>query len=547
MKAKYFVGVDVGTQSVRAGLVGVDGSVAKIATLPITTCNPYVDMYEQSADDIWDLCVQSIKQVIKDIDPCVIGGIGFDATCSLVALDKEMKPLSLSKTGNPDLNIILWMDHRAIDEANIINNSCHKVLQFVGGKISPEMEIPKILWIKKNMPLQWSKVGYFFDLPDYLTWKATGSFQRSLCSLVCKWTYLAGDLVKEGWQDDFFHEIGLSDLLDMNYNKIGSEVLEPGQLCGQGLNEDAAKSLGLKTGTPVSISIIDAHAGGLGVLSCSSTIDMGNIEQRLALICGTSTCHMKVNKTQLFTSGVWGPYFSAMIPGYWCSEAGQSAAGALLDHVINSHPASAALKEQIVLHNDGRHITDLLNDLAIKLTKEKQLKSLAFLTSDFHVYPDYHGNRSPIANPNLKGMICGLTLSSEVNDLIMQYIATVQALSYSTRHIISALENSGHTIKSLFVCGGLSKNKLYVQMHADITGLPVIIPLNSEPVIVGSAILAASAAKYYPSVLSAMSSMCGAATVIKPNIEDKKFHDKKYQVYLSLLKCQEKIVEIMTK
>lgn len=543
-KSGYFIGIDVGTQSVRAGLVTPYGTVVTTATQPIKTWNPKPNVYEQSSENIWALCVNVIKEITKGVDPAAILGIGFDATCSLVVVDKEHKPLSVSQSGNPEQNIILWMDHRAFNEAAMINKQTHKVLKYVGGKISPEMEPPKLLWLKKNMRKMWKKVGYFFDLPDFLTWKATGCLQRSLCSLVCKWTYIAGVEDLEGWQDDFWNSIGLEDFVKENYEKIGTNVSAPGEPCGNGLSATAAEEMGLLTGTPVSTSIIDAHAGGIGVLLCNngSVID---IEERMALICGTSTCHMKVNRNAIFTSGVWGPYYSAMVPYYWCSEAGQSAAGALLDHVINSHPASASLKQQIKESKSGKHITDILNELAIKKTSE-DFSLVSLLTKDYHVYPDFHGNRSPLASPELKGMVCGLSLSSDENDLIELYIATLQALACSTKHIISALEENGHVIKCLLLCGGLSKNLLYVQMHADITGLPVIVPYTPEPVLVGSAILAASASKYYSSVLTAMSSMSGKGSLIKPNFKLKKYHDKKYEVYMKLLKCQQEICEIMS-
>ncbi|XP_054714417.1 FGGY carbohydrate kinase domain-containing protein-like isoform X2 [Uloborus diversus] len=552
MKPKdgYYIGIDVGTQSVRGGLVRCNGVVEKTASLSIKTWNPTKDVYEQSSDNIWTLCVAVVKEITKNCDPSMIHGIGFDATCSLVAIDKELKPLSVSESGNPEQNIVLWMDHRAVAEANFINSKQHKVLKYVGGIISPEMQPPKLLWLKKHLEDQWAKSGYFFDLPDFLTWKSTGSCQRSLCSLVCKWTYQAGQGSNNGWQDDFWNEIGLSDLVEENYKKIGSDVLIPGEPCGNGLSVEAAKEMKLLPGIPVSASIIDAHAGGLGVLSCSRPDGIvDNIEDRMAVICGTSTCHMKVCKNPIFTSGVWGPYFSAMVPGFWCSEAGQSAAGSLLDHIVSSHPASTHLLTHDIVHSETtRHVSEVMAEQAASLCSKYGWKTESVLATDYHVYPDYHGNRSPLANPDLKGMICGLTLSQDEEDLIKQYLATIQGLAYSTRHIISALESNGHTVKCLLLCGGLAKNKLYVQQHADATGLPVIIPNTPEPVLLGSAILGATAAKHYDSVLAAMSAISQQAfstSIVTPRTEDKEFHDKKYGAFLKLLKCQMELKQIM--
>ena len=109
-------------------------------------------------------------------DPSLVLGIGFDATCSLVAVDESGQPVTVSLSGDPQRNIILWQDHRAVEEAKEVNSSQHPVLSFVGGCISPEMQPPKLLWLKRHLYEDcWKKAGHFFDLADYLTYKATSS------------------------------------------------------------------------------------------------------------------------------------------------------------------------------------------------------------------------------------------------------------------------------------------------------------------------------------------------------------------------------------
>lgn len=258
-----------------------------------------------------------------------------------MALDKHGKPLSVS-TNNTEQNIIMWMDHRAQAEADFINKTNHDILKYVGGKVSLEMEMPKLLWLKKHLPKKWNEFGYFFDLPDFLTWTATGSLSRSLCSLVCKWNYECSVDGNQGWNTGFLRDVGLEDLATDNFKKIGNKVLMPGEFCG-GLTNEVAKTLGLKPGTPVATSIIDAHAGGLGMIGTHGEGIDKEMSSRLGLICGTSTCHMAVNKKAILVQGVWGPYYSAMVPSMWLNEAGQSASGMLLDHIISSHPAGAEL------------------------------------------------------------------------------------------------------------------------------------------------------------------------------------------------------------
>eukprot|EP00118_Oscarella_pearsei_P007583 m.37667 g.37667 ORF g.37667 m.37667 type:complete len:181 (+) comp32418_c0_seq4:465-1007(+) len=159
------------------------------------------------------------------------------------------------------------MDHRAVKEAEEINGTKHGVLKYVGGVISPEMQAPKLLWLKKNQKRCWNAAQHFFDLPDFLTYKSSGSTARSLCCVVCKWNYVC-DQNGSGWDDSYWRQIGLSEFPEENYRKIGARVIEPGALVGH-VTDDAAMEMGLKPGTPVGASLIDAHAGGVGkTLSC---------------------------------------------------------------------------------------------------------------------------------------------------------------------------------------------------------------------------------------------------------------------------------------
>lgn len=230
-----------------------------------------------------------------------IAGIGFDATCSLVAIDKENKPLSISTTSQNNQNIILWMDHRAAIEADIINATKHDILKYVGGHISLEMEIPKIMWLKAHLGDQfWDKLGKLFDLPDFLTYKCTGDDTRSLCSLVCKCSY---DGFTNSWPVDFLDQIGLHDLCNNDYRIIGKKAATPGSPIGNGLTNNAAKELGLCPGTSVATSMIDAHAGALCLLSCYSDSIDDDISEKMALICGTSSCHMSIEKEVIWAEG----------------------------------------------------------------------------------------------------------------------------------------------------------------------------------------------------------------------------------------------------
>ncbi|XP_058832044.1 FGGY carbohydrate kinase domain-containing protein [Topomyia yanbarensis] len=539
------IGVDVGTGSVRAALISSKGKVLKTCVKTTKTWNPRPNHYEQSSDDIWSAVCECVRNVASHCPKDEIKGIGFDATCSLVALDKNGMPLSISTTGSNEQNIILWMDHRAQAEADLINATKHELLNYVGGGVSLEMECPKLLWLKKNMFRQtWTKAGAFFDLPDFLTYKATGSLARSICSAVCKWNY---DAIKASWSSDFLAKINLADLAENNFHLIGEKLHSPGDSIAGGLAQVAAEDMGLNAGIAVATAMIDAHAGALALLGCRSpdTQLTDSLTTKLAIICGTSSCHMSLTPLPVMAPGIWGPYKNAIIPNLYLNEAGQSATGILIDFILQTHPCYDQLLRE---HGSHANIYSFLNDFLLKLKQRSNLPSVHVLTASLHVWPDFHGNRSPLADPKLKGMLSGLTMSKDVENLALIYLALMQALSYGTRHILDVLARSGREpIRSILLCGGLSKNTLFVQTHADICSIPVLLPHESEAVLLGSAIMGACAAGIYMDLKTAAEEMGGAAEIVKPDMSDRNrdYHERKYRVFLRMVDDQRAYEKIM--
>lgn len=171
-----------------------------------------------------------MKKVVEDshVEPSSIKGIGFDATCSLTVFSHDTdEPIPVTgpdftNDGN-DRNVILWLDHRPIDETEKINKTDHNLLRYVGGTMSVEMEIPKVLWLKNHMPPELFDRCKFYDLADALTHMATGNETRSFCSAVCKQGFVpvGVDGSVKGWQEDFYEAIGLGDLAKDNFKRVG--------------------------------------------------------------------------------------------------------------------------------------------------------------------------------------------------------------------------------------------------------------------------------------------------------------------------------------
>jgi FGGY-family pentulose kinase len=524
MKKEYVMGVDLGTGSVRAGIFSFDGKLHGYGAAPVKIWYPAPDFVEQSSDNFWESTCRAVRKALNDANLTrkEIIGISFDATCSLVTLDENDKPLTVSPTRRNQQNVIVWMDHRAKKEAEFINSTKHEVLKYVGGKMSPEQEPPKLLWLKNNLKDTWEKASKFFDLADYATYRATGIDTRSLCTVVCKWGYM-GHLGKHGcWDESFYSRIGLDELL--REEKIGKVIRPMGTWVGN-LTKLSAMELGLSEKTAVGAGIIDAHAGGLGVIGTplqeNEDVDLTDV---LCQIAGTSSCHMAVSREPVFVPGVWGPYYSAMIPGMWLTEGGQTATGALVDFMIQSNSLYRGSNRAAKRHNET--IYQYLNRHLDDLSAEN-----AELTRDIHILPYFHGNRSPRADPNAKGMISGLTLSNTLDSYATRYLATIQSIAYGTRHIMEEMNDHGHHVRMIAACGGGAKNRYFIQQHADATGRRIYLAKQEEAVLLGDAILAASAVGEYSSVEEACRRMSAKGKVIEPDTSHTAFHERKYRVF----------------
>ncbi|EPS38089.1 hypothetical protein H072_8175 [Dactylellina haptotyla CBS 200.50] len=516
-KNTFAVGVDVGTGSARACVIDFTGDLLAEVAREIKTWNPKADYYEQSTTNIWEsicYCVKACLEKAK-VDPTKVQGIGFDATCSLAVLSESTnEPVSVS---GPDFkekerNVILWMDHRCPEETAAINSTGHKLLKYVGGKMSIEMEIPKVLWLKNNMPSDKFRDCKFYDLVDALTHIASGKETRSFCSAVCKQGYVPVgiDGSVKGWQDDFLNSIGLPELVEGGFKRMGGvhgetgTILSAGELVG-GLCKDAAEQLGLPEGTKIGSGVIDAYAGWVGTVGAkvelhepllNESIPNNSLEQaftRLAAVAGTSTCHLVMSKGPVFVPGVWGPYRDVILPNFWMAEGGQSSTGSLLNHVLTTHPSYAAAKAKAI--EKDQSVYELLNNQLEDLRVEQGAPSISYIARQIFFYGDHHGNRSPIADATMRGAIIGLSMDASINDLALQYYAAMEFIAQQTRHIISAMNTSGHDIKTIFMSGGQCRNPILMSLIANATRLPVAIPRYIDAaVVLGSAMLGAKAA-----------------------------------------------------
>ncbi|KAJ5929689.1 sugar kinase [Penicillium verhagenii] len=565
----HFIGIDVGTGSARACIIDAKGDIVGLATENIGLWQPEHGYYEQSTADIWRCICTAVQRAISqhNISPETVRGIGFDATCSLSVFNNETgEPISVTGPGfDSDRNVILWLDHRPVEEAAKINATNHNLLRYVGGKMSIEMEIPKVLWLKNNMPKELFDKCKFFDLADALTHIATGNEKRSFCSVVCKQGYVpvGVDGSVKGWQEDFLNDIGLGDLTTDNFKRMGGvdgvngDYLSAGELVGY-LCEKAATELGLPAGIAIGSGVIDAYAGWIGTVGAKVNLgsdqlndevaknDLSQAFSRLAAVAGTSTCHLAMSPDPVFVDGVWGPYRDTILPGYWMAEGGQSATGELLKYVIETHPAFNQATS--IAESYHTNIYEYLNEHLKEMVQDQQAPSVAWLGRHFFFYGDLWGNRSPIADPDMTGSIFGLTSDKTVDGLAIYYYATLEFIALQTKQIVDTMNNAGHSITSIFMSGSQCQNDILVNLIASACNMPVVIPRYIHAAVChGAAMLGAKAASSdqdgkTESLWVIMDRMSKPGKKVMPtdNAKEKALLEAKYKVFLEQCFKQQK-------
>jgi ribulose kinase len=329
--------------------------------------------------------------------------------------------------------------------------------------------------------------------------------------LTCKWSYQAH--LSPGWQSDFLEYVGLSDILEKG--RLPLAATPPGQDLGP-LTRRAASELGLSTTCRVGVGLIDAHAGALGVLGKHAALGQGT--GLAALIAGTSSSVMSLSQTPVSGPGLWGPSFGAALPNLWLTEGGQSATGSLLDYIIRNH--SAGGEPTLSVH---RHILERV--AALRAHEDPGF------AANLHVLPDFQGNRTPLADSQALGVISGLTLDSGFDDLCRLYWRTAVALALGTRRVLETFADQGIVIDTLYAAGGMSNTPQLMTLYADATGCSIAQPTTEDAVLLGSSMVAATAAGIYTDLATAAEHMDRGSRTRSPDPAMAPHYDRDYHIF----------------
>ncbi len=491
----YVLGIDVGTQSLRAALVDLSGRTLAYGVSPIETRYPRPTWAEQDPGQWWNAAGEAVQAALarSGVAPEQVVGIGLDCTaCTVVACDHSGLPLRPA---------LLWMDQRAFREADDISRTGDPILRYVSGRVSPEWMLPKALWIKRNEPETYGKAAWIVECTDWMMHRLTGAWTLSLNHVAVKWNYARPD---GGWPLGLLAAVGLDDLP----GKWPETIVPLGRGDGR-LSPSAGDFLGLRAGTPVAQGGIDAY---LGMLGMGATGD-GDV----AVIVGSSTCHLAQSKQGVFGSGAAGCYPDATVEGLYTIEAGQTATGSILDwyrrHFAGNEQAEAARR--------GVSVYEVLDEQAAAVPAGSE---------GLVVRDDWQGNRSPFKNPGARGAIVGLSLAHGPGHL---FRALYEATACGTRHILEDAQKHGLSVDRVFLGGGGARSALWLQIHADVLNRPIHLTRETESCALGAAMSAAVGAGLFPDFDAAARAMVAIERVIPPNPENIPVYDELFGRYVA--------------
>jgi len=487
----YLLGIDLGTESCRAGLFDTSGNLLAAEATPYGLEHPRPGWAEQDPDEWWAALVESVGKVLRaaEVDGESIVGLSADATtCTVVAFDGS---------GHALRPAIMWMDVRASDQAARISESEHPARKYNGGgPVSAEWLPSKLLWLKEREPDTYRDAKHYADAPDWVAFRLTGRLTANINTATVRGFH---DRDHGGWPTSFYEEIGLEDV----FEKLPQEVLDLGTVV-EGLSREAADELGLRPGIPVAQGGGDAWIGqiGLGVVKPG----------RVALITGSSHVLVGQADSQISGEGFFGAFTDAVIPGQYTVEGGQVSTGSVLKWFAHQF-CGDALREA---ERRGVSPYEVLNE---------RVASIPPGCGGLIVNEYWQGNRTPYTDPLARGMVWGLSLHHTPEHV---YRAIQEGVCYGTAHILRTMQQAGFEAKSLVATGGFTNSRQLMQMHADVSGLPITFTEVADAVVLGGAVLAAVGAEVFESVPDAVKEMVREAHTIEPDAD---LHER-YQFFL---------------
>lgn len=546
-QAKYTIGLDYGSDSVRSLIVNVETG-EEVASVVFEYprwkkglyCDPAQNQFRQHPKDYLEgleyTIVEALKQAPEGVAENVVG-ISVDTTGSTpVAVDEKGTPLSLTPgfEENPNAMFVLWKDHTAVKEADQINDLARQwdidFTKFEGGVYSSEWFWAKLLHVSRVDPAVYRAANSWVEHCDWIPAVLVGNtrpktLKRSRCAAGHKamWHEAFDGLPSEEFLT------ALDPLLGGLRDRLYKETYTCDVAVGK-LSKEWADKLGLSTDVVVGVGAFDAHLGALGA----------EIEPyHLSKVMGTSTCDMLVAPMEevgdKLVAGICGQVDGSITPGMLGMEAGQSAFGDIYAWFksLLMWPAEQILAKSSLAIDEQRQalIDEMADNMIAELSKEAE--KIGIGESGVLAIDWMNGRRTPDANQNLKGAIAGLSLGTDAPRI---FRALVEATAFGSKAIVDRFRSEGVRIDGVIALGGVAKKStLVMQIVCDVLNMPIKVARSEQACALGSAMAAAVVAGVYATTNEAQKKMGGGfEQEYHPIPENVAKYQKLYEDYLAL-------------
>ena len=477
------LGIDLGTGGVRAGLYSQAGALLAAHEEPVATSHPRPGWAEQSPAQVLEGLHRAVAAVAAGSPPPAALCVASTAVSAVPVGDDDV-PVGPS---------LLWMDTRAADEAAEITRTRHPVLRYTGCQVSPEWMLPKALWLARHDPQRYAAARRIVDVHDWVMFRLTGDWSLAQATIAAEWSY---DPLAGGWPADLLNSLDLPGLLS------GWEVprLPPGAVIGQ-LTPQAAASTGLPAGLPVVQGLMDSYAAALA----ADVYQPG----RVAVSIGSSSSYIALSGRLAPDPRLLGPVPEALGPGTIVQQGGQTSAAAVAEGFSRQLAPGVPLA---ALDAEAAAVTPGADGLWAVDT--------------------WQGCRTPHRTRAARGMWGGLTLAHTRAHL---FRATLESVAFGGRAVLETLEGAGADSRELVVTGGATRSSLWMQIHADVLGRPLLRLDADQPVTLGAAMCAAVGTGAYPSLAVAAAAMSATSRGWLPDPERQQAYQPLYASYLHRL------------
>lgn len=480
----FVLGLDGGTEGLRVGMFDAAGHPAAFVREGYVSTHARPGWAEQNPQDWWNCAVRGVRRLMAEtgVSPDSIAGMALACTSyTLVCSDHVGMPLRPA---------LMWMDVRSRDEAKTIQATGDLSMRYSGFHASAEWMPAKALWLKRHDADTYGRTAWVSDYVEWMGFRLTGERTASINSAAIRCYY---DRLRGGWPTALLDAVGLDDLVE----KLADRVLDMGDVVG-GLSPVAAAELGLTIGMPVAQGGADAFVAMLGL----GVVEPGSV----ALITGSSHLQLLQTTSAQYFDGLFGSYTDAVVPGQFTVEGGQSSTGSVVNWLKKIVGPDTSLSE--------------LSELASRIPPGSD----GVMALDF-----WQGNRTPYVDADARGMFWGMSLNHRREHL---FRGLLESVCFGTENVLRTMRSQGLLVDEMVACGGAVNSPMWMQMHADVSGVPIRKNEVLEAATLGAAILAAKGAGLYGSVSAATNAMVRTDLVIEPDLSVTADYQPYMQMYL---------------